>query len=369
MSKRLRYNIRQQDVSKNKIIRKRLHMVSLEKIAEMMEVSVSTISRALAGKQGVSESKKQKIIEIARQLGYEPNIQASMLRTGKGRGLAIITYAGQTEISSYRNALLCAEGKKVFGLVHAFLLTSDDNINTTIQRILAEKYQAVIISGGSSGISTESINALKARKIPLTTIDSACDGADNVLIDRATGTYQAARMLLLTGCKHPVFYIGSNSLDNDPRVMGIRKAFKSLGRDEKEIQFLPVKYGGNYEGGYRLTQELLNTMHTDGIFCYNDTTAIGAMRALSKAGVKIPEQIKIIGFDNVPASEYLPVSLTTAAQPVEELVGEALKLTSERLENYDRELKSVSFPVKLIVRESAPVNEYELREKIFETHN
>lgn len=344
-------------------------MISLEKIAEMMGVSVSTVSRALAGKQGVSEAKKNKIIEIARQLGYEPNVQASMLRSGKGRGLAIIAYAGQTEISSYRNALLCSEGKKAFGFVHVFMQTSDDNINNTMQRVLAERYQAVIISGPSAGLSPENISALKIRKIPITAIDSICKSADNVLIDRATGTYQAAKMLLLTGCRHPVFYIGTNSLEDDPRVIGIRRAFRDLGKDEKEIQFMPVKYGGTYDGGYRLTQELLNTMHADGIFCYNDTTAIGSMRALLKAGIKIPEQVKVIGFDNVPAAEYLPVSLTTAAQPVDELVSEALKLTEERLDNYDRELKSVSFPVKLIVRESAPVNEYELREKIFETNN
>ncbi|OGV47732.1 MAG: hypothetical protein A2017_16175 [Lentisphaerae bacterium GWF2_44_16] len=341
--------------------------VSLEKIAEMMKVSVSTVSRALSGMPGVSEAKKEKIIELANKLGYAPNVQASLLRTGKGRGLAILTRINPSEISAVRNSVLFRLGKKAFGSIRVIVLSENNELNGAIQQIVSEKYLAVIVSTHVEKISPENIELLKARKIPLTSIDADYEGFDSALINRENGTFQAARMLILSGCKNPVFYCNASKNNPDERLSGIMKAFKSLGKSTDEINLAPFAGTSSFEAGYKITNEVLKTRHVDGIFCYNDNLALGTLRALHKAGIRVPEEVKVIGFDNIPVSEHLPVSLTTVAQPVEELAEAALEMTLDKLENFDREARKIYLPAKLLVRESAPINSYDLREKIFET--
>lgn len=341
--------------------------VSLEKIAEMMKVSVSTVSRALSGMPGVSEAKKDKIVELANKLGYEPNVQASLLRTGKGRGLAIITRINPSEIAAFRNSVLFDLGQKAFGSIRVIVLSDGSELNKAIQQIVSEKYLAVMLSTHAGEISSENAELLKARRIPLTSIDADYEGFDSALIDRKNGTYQAARMLILSGCKNPVFYSNADKNNPDERLRGIIKAFKSLKKSVGDINIIPFAGASSFDAGYRVTDEVLKTRHVDGIFCYNDNLAVGALRALYKAGIRVPEEVKLIGFDNIPVSEHLPVSLTTVAQPVEELAQAALDMTLDKLENFDREARKIYLPAKLLVRESAPINNYALRKKIFES--
>jgi LacI family transcriptional regulator len=117
--------------------------------------------------------------------------------------------------------------------------------------------------------------------------------------------------------------------------------------------------------GMTLTEKIINSQPVDGIFAYNDLMAIGALRALHKAGMSVPDDVKVIGFDNIPLSEFLPVSLATVAQPGIELVDAAMKLTLEKLEDFDREPKHVTFPAHLIARETCPITDNSLRVKIF----
>jgi LacI family transcriptional regulator len=117
--------------------------------------------------------------------------------------------------------------------------------------------------------------------------------------------------------------------------------------------------------GFQLTEQVINSQSVDGLFCYNDLMAIGALRALHRAGLKTPDDVKVIGFDNIPVGEFLPISLATVAQPGLELVDAAMKLTLDKLENFDREAKCISFPAHFIARETCPIAENSLRKKIF----
>lgn len=339
----------------------------LENIAKAANVATSTVSRALTGKAGVSAEKREEILKLADEMGYQPNLQARRLRSGKTMGLALITYVSQTEIAQKRQNFIYNLAQKMFGETHLFVLNKDEDLNIVIQRIISERYSAIILNGISADVKTSSLKTLASKKIPLVSIDEEIEGADNVLIDRSTGTYQAARMLLLSGCRNPVFFLSESYLKDpyEPRFAGIKKAYESLGLDPASINVLPVR-SSDYKSGFDLADKVLKTMHCDGIFAYNDNMAGGAMRALTKAGIKVPEEIKIIGFDDIPVSAFLPVSLTTAAQPIENVTEKALELAYQKMRNFNTAAQTVSFPTKLIVRESAPLEDYSLREKIFE---
>jgi len=342
-------------------------MGSLEDIAKIAKVSASTVSRALSGQPGVSETKRKIIKDLAREMGFEPNIQASLLRTGKGAGLAIVTSTKQTEIAIKRESLILDYGKKSFSNVKLFVMNESDEINCIIHRICADRYNAIIINGFFGDIHPQNRKLLNDRKIPVCTIDGFIDSLDNVLFNRSTGTYQAARMLLLSGCKNPVFFLSGHSLDNinDPRLKGICEGFKSLGRPISEINKIPFTDKADYEKGFSLSNETINKMPVDGIFAYNDVMAIGALRALHKAGINVPDDIRLIGFDDIPVSAFLPVSITTAAQPLEDAARAAVEIVKRRIDSFDIEPVTLSLPTRLVVRESAPITDNKIRDEIF----
>ena len=339
--------------------------LSLKEVAKTLKVSPSTISRALSGKPGVSKEKREEIIEKARKLGFTPDSMASSLKTGKAYGVTVIVGQQGPEIMLKRNHMIFDLARKEFGSIRVVTLNEDNSLDKLIWDATAGRSKAIIVTAKQNEIDDETSRLLKKRKIPLTTVDFKLNGFDSALIDRSAGTYQAARMLYLCGCKTPLFMTPSPVNAPDARLEGIIKAAKSLGKTLSPENIFIIK-DSDYEDGFRYAGEILNSRFFDGAFCYCDRLAIGAMRSIVKAGLRIPEDIKIIGFDNIPASEYTNISLTTVAQPESGPAHAAVKLTLDRLENFDRPAKDQIFPTSLIARESCPLPEdRSLREKIF----
>jgi DNA-binding LacI/PurR family transcriptional regulator len=341
--------------------------IGLEQIAAKTGVSVSTVSRALGDKGGVSEKKKLEIVKVAEEHGYLPDSAARSLRTGQGYGLTVITPFQLPEIAAYRNTILFNKGRAEFGAIRVISFSPEDDLDALVCQAVAENCMGIVLSYIGGKLAERTRKMLSVRKIPLVTIDSKVDGFDNILIDREAGTFQAARMLLLSGCVKPVFYSVAPLDVPDDRLRGIIKAYESLGKSRDEINLLKFE-GGDFNLGRELTEQFFRSNSADGIFAYSDTLATGAMRALYQMGIKVPEDVKVIGFDNIPVSEVLPVSLSTVAQPVGELADAAIKLIRRRLNNFDKPLKKEVFKTNLIVRESAPITDHSIRKEVF-SHN
>lgn len=302
----------------------------------------------------------------ARKLGFKPDGMASSLRTGKGQGATLIVSQKGPEVMLRRNHLLFESAKKAFKTVKVVTVSRNDELNDEIWNSIAERTRALFVTFKAGEILPELKRLLFQKNIPLTSIDAYYDGFDSVQIDRAPGTYQAARMLLLCGCKNPVFFSSSTLDAPDARLEGIIKAFQSLSRPPAEIKLAWSSESGSESlKGFHLAEKVINTQPVDGLFCYNDLMAIGALRALYRAGVKVPEEVRVIGFDNIPVGEFLPVSLATVAQPGLEPVDAAMNLTLDKIENFAREPRCITFPSHLIARETCPIEDYSLREKIF----
>jgi DNA-binding LacI/PurR family transcriptional regulator len=337
---------------------------TLKSIAEMAKVSPSAVSRALAGKPGVSEAKRREIRRLAAETGFELNLQARLLRTNINSGLAIINSQRGSEIAYLREEILLKHGEAAFETARPFVVGGPAEINSALQRICAERFQAVVINGFRGDVSSESSSILREKGIPVCALDADYKEFDCVQINRAAGTYQAARMLLLSGCKNPVFFLSPTEAGSDPRLKGVEAAFRSLGRSPSEIVRVPLR-GSGFEAGTAMTTDLINSMRVDGIFTYSDAVGIGVLRALHKAGLRAPEDVKVIGFDNIPVSAWLPVSLTTAAQPIDEAAQKAMGLLKERIQTPGAPPRRISLPVRLLVRESAPITDNKLRDEIF----
>lgn len=339
---------------------------SLEQIAELANVAVSTVSRALAGKPGVSAAKRAQIMECARRLNYVPDLHASLLRAGKNSGLTLVVPYRATGITMERNAALLYHGKQAFGTVRVLVKADSDDLDSVVRTALAQRSRAIVVSGISAGPTRETRDMLKDRGVALTFVDHADAEADCIRIDRITGACQAARLLLLSGCSHPVFFSRTTFEHADNRLVGIREAYRIEGKDESSIRLFPLhNYGSGMSAGYAATKDMLNTMPVDGLFCYSDEASIGTLRALAQAGVRVPQEVKVVGFDDIPVSAFLPLALTTIAQPVDEPARAAMEVTLQRLETPAGPQVARVFPARLVVRETAPILSHAMREEIF----
>jgi len=337
---------------------------SLQDIARKLGVSVSTVSRALAGKPGVSEARRREIQELAGQSGFRPNPNASSLRTGRGQGLTIVTHIHPTTITGMRNNALFATAQREFHDVRVLVRAGGETLDTAVRRAAANRPRAIVLSTCHGSIEPATRGALRDSGIALATMDTDIPDCDCALIDRVTGMFQATRLLLLTGCERPVFFSHASLDKPDPRMRGIMAAFASLGRSNKDIDIAHVP-GSTLKAGYELAAETLRRGPVDGLFCYNDDMAVGALKALSEAGIRVPEDVRLVGFDNLPISEYLPCPLTTVAQPVSDIAESAVQMCRRRLKDPGSKPQRLIFPASLVVRETAPLNTPSDRVEVF----
>jgi LacI family transcriptional regulator len=341
--------------------------INLKQIAQQLDVSVSTVSRALAGKPGISATTRARVQDLANSLGYVPDLQASSLRTGKGHGLTIITGFNAAQITSMRNQALFSLGQQQFGQVRVQILNSGESLEQAVQQALQQNPNAIVSSSIGGELSARLQKTLCDKGIALTAMDARIPGCDSVPIIRTTGVYQATRLLLLSGCRHIVFYsaAGVSIAKPDERLKGIVQAYESLQRSPSEIHLVEVGKA-HFKRGYEVTAELLKREPVDGLFCYSDETAVGALKALHEAGIRVPEEVKMVGFDNLDLAEYTQPSLTTVAQPVDDIAEAAIELCVRRLQSPKAPPQSRNFPTHLVVRASAPLASHAARKQVFE---
>jgi len=342
-------------------------MNSLKDIARSLRISQSTVSRALSGAEGVSREMRAKIIELARSSGYSPDSAASSLRTRKAHGAVMIVPRTRSGIATMRDEALLVKARERFGSVRVMTLGDDEDFSSTIAQAAAVK-PAAIISSGAGCVSQELAAMMLDRKIPLLAIDSPGSFSDRIDIDRATGTCQMVRLMLLEGSKNPLFICGHGTAPDNPdgRLQGIIKGYESLGAKLDPArcpQMEPMK--NLSEAGYVAAEAALRSGYADAIFCFSDICAIGVMRALLKGGVRIPEDVKIVGFDDMPFAAYLPIALTTVAQPVDEAVSAVLSMIERRQSDFSAPVMAETLKSSLIIRESAPVSSHVVRKEVF----
>ena len=238
--------------------------------------------------------------------------------------------------------------------------------NQNIRYCLQQRDAGVIIFPNYGRGNLESLLKLKETGIPFVLIDRKFYDMETnyVGVDNAKGGYLACEYLIKTGCREIAHLYGTNGSANDERLDGYRRALSDYGipGSEKLIRRLfdlslpnngrNSRFEPDMEGGYENMKYLLNQKkRPDGIFAGNDYQALGAMRAIREAGLRIPEDISVVGFDALRFNDYLEHPLTTIRQPQRQLGCEALKVLIRSFMNAKepQEPISVVLPVELVV--------------------
>jgi len=322
----------------------------LKDIAQLTKVSVSTVSKVLNGKGRVSEKKRKEILKVARQLGYTPNYHArSMARRTKILTIGLIV----PDIINPFFASLTRGVQKACG-EDALVILMDSFRNLEREEKLIKNARFFGIDGiiiGNSRVSDDLVEEI-SRYIPVVVFDKSyeLDNVVSIVLDNRYGAYMATKHLIENGCKNIVHLGGTHELYVSlERARGYEAAM-----NEANLKPMVEPVGYNESVGYEAMKRLLDSdLQIDGVFCMNDLVAIGAIKALKEKGLRIPEDVAVIGFDDdEELCEIIEPPLSSIHQPVEEMGEVAAKLLFELIKGNSK-IKRYVFTPRLVVRQSS----------------
>ncbi len=332
---------------------------TLKQIAETLGISITTVSKALKNYPDVSSKTKMKVRELAQSLQYTPNSFAVNLRTRESRTVGlVIPEVIHHFFSSVINGIIDEAEKKGYLVI---IVQSNESLEMEIKQIemlLNKRVDGILISLSNDSNDDEHIKEIQRRGVPLVLFDkiSKLINCSKVIINDQIAASNAVEHLINVGCKKIAHIRGplnpQNSID---RFLGYKKTL-----EKHNITFDPsLVYtckGSGFDEGYQFTKQLLKD-HPDveGIFAITDMVAVGAITYLNEMNIKIPEQIKVIGFSNWFMGQVITPKLSTIDQPGYEMGVQSFNLLFEEMQHKSETVfkyKTVELETAVIARES-----------------
>lgn len=336
--------------------------MTLKEIARQANVSISTVSRVINGKHpsAASPEVQERILSIARSCGYTPNTVAQSLKKGnygaeteaKTDGSIAVLFARTPYALTdpYFSQLLQSIENEIsdrgYSIKYMYSATDFEN-PAVLQSLVEEKFKGIIILGRCSQRILEYLRrtGISLVYVGLNEFDP---GYDQVLCEGFNVAFEAVSYLIGRGHRH-IGYVGEE--DNEVRYKGYCAALSAAG-----IAFDPrytVEGLLSFEGGYAGAKKLISQAdELTALFCANDITAIGAIRALVEEGYKIPDDISIIGIDDVAPAQFMAPTLTTVHIPINEMGSMTVKLLLDRIEGGHSLPVKMSLPFRIVERET-----------------
>lgn len=325
-------------------------MAKLKHIAELTNVSISTVSKVLNGKGRVSEKKRREILRVAKEIGYTPNYHArSMARKTKIITMGLIV----PDITNLFFARLTRGIEKACGEESLVILMDSfrdlDREERLIRNARFFGVDGIII--GNSRVSDDLVLEVSSY-VPVVVFDKEYDQENvaSILLDNFYGAYSATKHLIENGCSNIVHLGGTHELYVSlQRLEGYTTAMKEFGLE-------PVVYPVGYDedkGYQQMKKILLSAQKVDGVFCMNDLVAIGALKAIKEFSLRVPEDIAVIGFDDdEELCEIASPPLSSVHQPIEEMGEIAAKLLFELIKG-NKKINRYVFSPRLVIRQSS----------------
>lgn len=343
--------------------------ITIHDIAKKLNISASTVSRALNNSPLIKLKTALLIKKTAEEMGYHPNLQASNFRTKKTNTIGVIVplinrYFFSTVIS----------GIEEIAYKNGYTVTisqSNDNYGKEVriaQTYFSNRIDGLIVSIGMETTNFDHFKLFPEKKIPLVFFDRVVEDINThkIVIDDFGSAYKVTRHLLEQGAKTIVHIGGPLNLDiYKNRRSGYLKALQDHGIKINED--LIIHNNLTKEKGIQAIEELLNkNHHFDGVFCANDTSALGVIIHLKNKGFAVPNDVLVMGFSNEPFSEVVTPSISTIVQPAFKMGCIAAEHLLEQIQQKDNNISydRVVLPTELIIRESTTRKKYHLHDEL-----
>ncbi|HUE44032.1 MAG TPA: LacI family DNA-binding transcriptional regulator [Candidatus Sulfotelmatobacter sp.] len=342
--------------------------VTMRDVATQSGFSPATVSIVLNNAplaRYIAPATKKRIEEVARKLGYRPNAMARFLRSKRTHSVGVMFFDITDPFCTMvmrgiENSLYQQSYVPIFADAH----NQRNRFERYLEMLLERHVEALIVVANWLFVDIQLLGDLAKRNIPAATIGWELPGnvISSVMVDNEIGARLALEHLYQLGHRKIAFIRGPKMLiDSGPRWRGIQKFAQSAGLDIDPVlvQQLPESLDptSSFEAGFRLAEELLQRKKKfTALMAFDDLSALGAIRALTKAGVKVPEQCSVTGFDDVAPSFFSAPSLTTVRQPMEAMGGLAVNIIMEginaSLEKREWTIANQKMSPELVIRDS-----------------
>jgi len=328
-------------------------LVNIKEVAKAAGVSASTVSRALTGKIPVSEDARIRVMAAVEKMNYQPNAFAQGLKGGRIQTIGLV-------IPNVRSLVFPAAIRGIEDTAgqHGYtvvLCNTDENIEK--ERFYIENLRRRLIDGfifSTARPGHEYLLDLPSEGVPVVFMIRQLGKAINtVVLDNEGGAYEAIRYMLSRGLKNIALINGSLDLPlYRHRYEGYLRALQEAGAAEPADM---VVHGiSGWDDGYQVMKELLDKGHRpDAVFATSDPKAMGIIRAIRDIGLRVPQDISVMGFDNLDFSSQIDPPLTTVAQPFYEMGVRACRRLIQMIEKGQNSRPKVEIlSAQLVVRKS-----------------
>ncbi len=326
---------------------------TIHSIAEATGYSISTVSRVLSGQQTrFSQEAISTIKEAAKRLNYTPNLMARSLRTQKTGFIGVTVPCIDNPFFATLASVIISNLKDLgYSTILADSMEDEQDFRNAISMFLSRNVDGIVAVpvGSTSGLLEE-----VAESIPVILVDRYFDGTTlpYICTDNYAGGLMATEYLISRGCRSILSIQGvEDSTPSKERLRGFEDAIR---KSKKKISCAVCGNAFSVENGYSETiKHFSEGLKFDAVFAYSSTILLGAMKAFQELGIKVPEQVGIISFDNNGFLDYLNPAVTRIEQPLTEIGAIATKTLGDILEQkYQGIFPQTLITPSLVIRES-----------------
>ena len=335
--------------------------ITLKEIATKLGISITTVSKALKNYPDVSDKTKKAVIELAQKLHYTPNSFAVNLRTKESKTIGlIIPEVMHHFFSNIINAIIDEAEKNGYLVI---ILQSNESLELEkkqVELLINKRVDGILMSLSNESNNDEHIKEIINRKIPFVMFDkiSKLSKCSKVIIDDQKAAFNAVQHLIDNGCRKIAHFRGplnpQNAID---RYIGYKKALEKndIPFDSKLVYTCE---NVTFEEGIKFAKQVMEEHpDVDGIFAITDLVAVGILSYFNDNSIKVPQQVKIIGFSNWFMSQVLTPKLSTVDQPSNEMGIESFNLLLEEMNcrKNDKTFtpRTIELETNVLIRESS----------------
>lgn len=330
--------------------------VTIKDIAKETGLSIATVSYVLNGKDNVLEETKKIVQDAADQLGYIKNYSARSLVMNTSNLIGVVipqTEPGHAMVfeNPFYSEILSSIEYHARLIGYHVIVTGTDADEKYYNLAKERNLDGIIIIGA---YPDEFYDGLKTTRTPIVLVDSYIEGEHfhSVTINDIEGAYSATQYLIDNGHKDIAFISGGfkNGGVCEKRCQGYRNALKDS-RIEVKKENIITEYT-DFDSGMHMAKKMIQETNVTAVFCSADILALGVIKQLTEMGIKIPEDISIMGFDNLGIARYSTPGLTTVGQDVFEKGKMAVELIQKGIHTKNIETQEIVLKTKIVIRES-----------------
>ena len=337
------------------------HSVTIKDIARILGISKSTVSRALTEHADVNPETREAILALAHKLQYQPNAIAVNLKQQRTKTIGVII--PQTANTFFSKAVAGVQRVANLAGYHVVVCQSNENFNTeknNLNSLIATHVDGLLVSVSRETETAEHFDTVLKKNIPVVFFDRICENLETsqVVTDNYSIAFEATQHLIEQGCQCIASITGPPHLyTSNKRLEGYKDA---LLKHSLEFNADYLLYSDYRPGTIEIfTRHLINLKKSpDAIFAINDLAAIEMMHIIKKHGLRIPQDIAVLGFNNEKVGQFVDPSLSTIDMPAEDMGATAAELLLQHIQNPQYKPEKRLINSSLIVRDSTRIRGY-----------